>query len=1459
MSRRLVFGGIVALLCIVAVAFAGALFSAALAPETASEKLAEEHGFGETELEKLGSEANPIKYGGTDDTSTEVTDRYGPVAQPYWRTATYDHYTGSTWQLTDDATENGSVDPHSADTEQYAIETWGLSDAVPSPSGTIAVSEATAEKLQQLPDGSLRATTELSPGSTLAVEREQRAWEYDDFDAVSYGYPEEYERYTDVPEAVSSRVSEIATEITEDTESPYVAAILLERWLLDEKEYAVDVAQTEESLIEEFLFEQDEGTSEYFATAFATLARTQDIPARYVTGFAPGEETDDGQEAVRGIHAHAWVELYFEDVGWVTVDPTPADHIEQRTAETGDSVDAITMSEQLTQTDTTTDTSDTPVDPSDRAGGLSKLHQQPSLLGDGFSESPLFRSDDQWEPVDDNYSADFLDEPAPGSTATLQVTQHGNPLSDHRISVDGKQAGITDANGQLAVDIPYTDEITVTVYRYTGDGTPEDESDEPEDEQPGENESTDSGLGALNPGEEAGVGGDVGFDPETYGNSDTSVHFTVESEEPAYWRTDVYDEYTGEGWQQTDESVPSEATDQHAGETIEYTVRLEQAATALPTVWRPDSLSGVDAIEVTDESAIHTEEPLSAGTEYTGVSIQPDDDVETLRTADEVPPEAVRERYTQRPSDEPERIEELTAEIVDGEQTTYDKAMAVQEWLRTEKEYSLDVGTTSEQIADTFIFEMDAGYCEYFATAMVSMLRSQDIPTRYAVGYATGEEVAEDTYEVRGMHAHSWVEVYFPAVGWVQFDPTPGDDRLSDEQTALESNDDRDDPTLASTGSPGESFSTSGIERETDAIVDQDDYEVGGYADHLSVPTEITIGDEPAPQSDQLRFLAESTEKDDMVPIADLSPATVSPGSATSFSEGMGLLSGTEVTEERWYQRSNGYSTPFIARGERSFTSSMHECSGPDDTGERANLENIGGLVFPGQDDRFYSYSRVTDTDHAANSVSPLFAESGETTISLESNLSVSTGNETTPGASLTVETTIADTPVPDATNELYASEKREELLETARTNDSGQATVALPATESAVIVAERGSLSGSSSHEINPELNITFLDDPIPGTDVSLAVTSNETPVPAFPVTLSAAGANDTAEREDVEGRTDEDGVANLTVPFAEEFTATVEGGEYVATDTANVTPELSVSSAETPGDRVTVSATADGEPLSGLSVSPGEEETGDDGAATISLPFTEETDITATRGAIELSETTSLDGDFEVQIDGQPLPGTSVMATVTIDGEPVENADIFLDGNVEGVTAEDGTASLSLPVDPTVSGEIEAVRGEKRSETTVPVQYGWGAVSGLILVALGIAFWRGNPRAWLSGSRSFSDVVLTAYIRLVVGLHRLAIRLLTGIRPASESDPLNESRHAENTSSPTVRHWRRFVNLVDALPSDTPADIARRAVNAGLPAGPVRRIVTLYRSYRYGADSSATSEELEQAVSTVEREANE
>jgi hypothetical protein len=88
-------------------------------------------------------------------------------------------------------------------------------------------------------------------------------------------------------------------------------------------------------------------------------------------------------------------------------------------------------------------------------------------------------------------------------------------------------------------------------------------------------------------------------------------------------------------------------------------------------------------------------------------------------------------------------------------------------------QYSTEVGTPSREPLLEFLFHTHKGYCQHFAGAAALILRSAGVPTRVVVGFATGEPIGHDTYAVRDEDAHAWIEVYFPGVGWVPFNPTP--------------------------------------------------------------------------------------------------------------------------------------------------------------------------------------------------------------------------------------------------------------------------------------------------------------------------------------------------------------------------------------------------------------------------------------------------------------------------------------------------------------------------------------------------------------------------------------------------------------------------------------------------------------------------------------------------------------
>ncbi|WP_415382937.1 transglutaminase domain-containing protein [Halosimplex sp. TS25] len=317
---------------------------------------------------------------------------------------------------------------------------------------------------------------------------------------------------------------------------------------------------------------------------------------------------------------------------------------------------------------------------------------------------------------------------------------------------------------------------------------------------------TGDGFGALNLGNRTSVGGSLGeSDGNPFRSQNTEVHFQVRSEESGYWRTGAYDTYTGDGWSQ---SGTSDATAPVEGRQVRYRVDLARPTTSAPAVWRPLRVDGPDSLELTDGGLARADEPLPEGTSYVGVSRKPPRDPEMLRATGRDYPDAIERRYTKLPPSSAVSLRPFTNNVTEGADTPYETAVRIEEWLEANKEYSLNVSQPSgDHVAREFVTQMDAGYCEYFATAMTAMLRSQEIPARYVVGYSTGQQVGANTFQVRAMNAHAWVEVYFEGVGWVRFDPTPGTERLQQEEQSYEESGEPGEYSPQEEGSPGETFS----------------------------------------------------------------------------------------------------------------------------------------------------------------------------------------------------------------------------------------------------------------------------------------------------------------------------------------------------------------------------------------------------------------------------------------------------------------------------------------------------------------------------------------------------------------------------------------------------------------------------------------------------------------------------
>jgi len=138
------------------------------------------------------------------------------------------------------------------------------------------------------------------------------------------------------------------------------------------------------------------------------------------------------------------------------------------------------------------------------------------------------------------------------------------------------------------------------------------------------------------------------------------------------------------------------------------------------------------------------------------------------------PPEVLLNNL-QTPGTLDPRIARLAEQITGSETNNYDKAGAIERYLRTNFKYTLQLPRTlNRDPLAAFLFERKQGHCEYFASSMAVMLRSIGIPSRVVNGFRTGEfNDLTSQYLIRASDAHSWVEAFFPDYGWISFDPTP--------------------------------------------------------------------------------------------------------------------------------------------------------------------------------------------------------------------------------------------------------------------------------------------------------------------------------------------------------------------------------------------------------------------------------------------------------------------------------------------------------------------------------------------------------------------------------------------------------------------------------------------------------------------------------------------------------------
>jgi transglutaminase-like putative cysteine protease len=274
----------------------------------------------------------------------------------------------------------------------------------------------------------------------------------------------------------------------------------------------------------------------------------------------------------------------------------------------------------------------------------------------------------------------------------------------------------------------------------------------------------------------------------------------VRAERGYYWRAVVYDKYTSSGWVNTDgetlsldtNSSPSPLPQFELRREVTQTIRPLQSGTSLLfAASQPIRVSLPARIEFSyvsssvatgqdlsfpaaNISIVRSRSRLKKNQAYTIVSSVTQADVESLRSAGTDYPTWVADRYLQLPPTSPDRVRALAEEITKDHDNPYDKIAALEDYLRTIPYNELiNAPPSGRDGVDYFLFDNRQGYCDYYASALAVMARAVGIPARLASGYTRGEyHSVSNVYRVRESNAHTWVEIYFPCYGWVEFEPT---------------------------------------------------------------------------------------------------------------------------------------------------------------------------------------------------------------------------------------------------------------------------------------------------------------------------------------------------------------------------------------------------------------------------------------------------------------------------------------------------------------------------------------------------------------------------------------------------------------------------------------------------------------------------------------------------------------
>jgi len=285
------------------------------------------------------------------------------------------------------------------------------------------------------------------------------------------------------------------------------------------------------------------------------------------------------------------------------------------------------------------------------------------------------------------------------------------------------------------------------------------------------------------------------MDLRARGQLSNDIVFRVRAPFSQLWRAEVFDTYDGSLWTESRHhmtplvsndsggyDVPGSQSFNGPTKPLVQTFFIQQAqpnvlfgAAQPQTVYFPSGALQTNA-DLSIRAPIYLDQGLVYSVE-SAVPAMPDSALAQLPPMQPLPRHGYDGRYLQLPAELPQRDRDLAAQITAGSRNEYGAVMAVQSWLQTNTRYDLTVPREPPGVdaVDHFLFDTRRGFCEHIASAMAVLLRAEGIPTRIVTGYGPGvRNPFTGYYDVRYADAHAWVEVLYPHIGWIPYDPTFG-------------------------------------------------------------------------------------------------------------------------------------------------------------------------------------------------------------------------------------------------------------------------------------------------------------------------------------------------------------------------------------------------------------------------------------------------------------------------------------------------------------------------------------------------------------------------------------------------------------------------------------------------------------------------------------------------------------